>query len=536
MKTQQTMKVKYEVRQRYAKRTAFMIFALMTALSLLLTACGGGVAAGAGTAGDSGGGAAAANDAGGSGDAGGGGGDVPTLIWFMGNPGQVPSDQAMVEDKLNEISVAKIGAKVKTIFMSSDEVMLAMSAGENWDKTFTCEWYNNYASQALAGYFYDITEMLPTLTPALWNDMPEVVWEGAKINGKIMAVPVKKDYAAELYWRFDRDLFDSLDMKVPPTMSFFDVEPYMAAAKQAWKDGNPKAKVEYPLMLNRSGFGGILSVYDMINHEAMIGIPYSAIGTPDEDKVVLTIQHPEALARLEVIHKWFKAGYINPDAMTTDGESTLFAVRSGQGFYGADAIWSSGSGFPNAISKYSGPYLSTSSVRGSMNAINARSKNAEKTLKLMELISSDREYRDILRYGVEGVHWTRQPDGLVKKTQAGLDGYTVWAFSQGSYSGSSVEAAEGVEVDPDMWKVIFDSYDKEAKATKSIGFAFDPSSIEVELAAVAAARSKYWDGISTGTLDPAVTIPQMMKELESAGIFKVLEECQKQYDAFLAAK
>ena len=511
-----------------------IIFILLLAMAMLVSACGGGgaMAGGGAVSNDTDMSGSGGNNSQGGGDA----GDVPTLIWYMGNPGQIPSDQAMVEAKLNELSVPAIGAKVKTIFMSDTEVKLALSAGEKWDKTFTCEWYNNYAVQALAGYFADITDMLPTLTPALWADMPEVVWDGARINGKIMAVPVKKDYAAELYWRLDRDLFDSLDMAVPTTMDFFDIEKYLAAAKNAWKDGNPNAKVEYPLMLARGGFGGVLSVFDMINQDAMIGIPYSAIGTPAEDKIVLTLEHPEAIARLKAIHNWFKAGYINPDAMTTDTESVLFAARSGQGFYGADAIWSSGSGFPNAISKYNGPYLSTASIRGSMNAVNARSQHVDKVVKLMELINTNLEYRDILRYGIEGVHWNRMPDGLVKKTQAGIDGYSVWAFSQGSYSKSSVEAAEGVDVDPNMWNVIFENYDKYAVATKSIGFAFNPEKVEVELAAISAAKAKYWEGISTGTIDPEASVPLMLKEFESAGIRKVLEECQSQYDAFLATK
>jgi len=526
------------------KRSAIILLPLalaLLALAVLVTACGGGVAATqqetkqAGAA-DSKAAEAATTQAAGSGaQSAGAGADVPTLIWFMGSPGNIPPDQAKVEEKLNEISVEAIGAKVKTVFMSGDEVMLALSAGETWDKAFTCEWYNNYAIQALAGYFYDITDKLPEVTPKLWADMPQVVWDGAKINGRIMAVPVKKDYAAELYWQFDRDLFKSLDMDIPGEMSFAGVEPYLEAAKKAWADKNPNVKVEYPMTLNRGGVGGILSDFDMISRDALIGIPYGAIGTPDESKVVLALRDPEIIDRLNAVHRWYRAGYINPDAMTTDTAATLYAIRSGQGFYGADAIWSAGSGFPNAISKFSGPFLSTASIRGAMNAINARSQHPDLVLKLMELINTNQEYRDILRYGIEGEHWNKTPEGLAKRTQAGIDGYTVWAFSQGSYSLSTVEAAVGVEVDPKMWEKIFDSY-KGAVATKSIGFAFDPIKIEVELAAVSAANKKYWEGLATGTLDPATALPQMIGEFESAGIDKIIAECQRQYDEFLAGK
>ena len=461
--------------------------------------------------------------------------NVPELIWFMGSPGLIPPDQEMVEARLNEISVEKIGAKVKTVFMSNDQITLSLASGEAWDTAFTCEWFNNYAVQALAGYFADITDLLPTVAPDLWADMPEVVWDGAKVNGRIMAIPVKKDYAAEMYFQFDRELYADLGLQIPDAMNFFELEPYLTAAKQAYDAKNPLARSQYPLTLAKSGLNGILSGYDMINHNAMLGIPYSAIGTANENKVVFIPESQEALDRLEAMHRWYKAGYINPDAMTSDTESSGFAVRTGQGFYGADAIWSGGAGFPLVISKFSGPFLSTASIRGAMNAANARSQNIEKALKLHELINTDQEYRDILRYGIEGVHWNKTPEGLAMKTQAGRDGYSVWAFSQGSYSLATVEAAEGINVDPNMWNVIFDGY-KNIKATKSIGFSFDPTNVEAEIAAVFAVRNKYWDGMTTGTLDPADIIPRFIAESEAAGIRKVIEECQRQYDEFLAKR
>jgi len=453
----------------------------------------------------------------------------------MGDPGVVPPDAARVEAVLNEISVPLIGARVKTIFMDNQQTMLNMSAGEYFDMAFTCEWHNYYAQQALAGYFHDITDMLLTVTPALWSDMPPVVWDGAKVNGKIYAVPVKKDYAAEIFWRFDRDLFEDLGMTpIPDDMSFFDVEPYLEAAKKAYDDGNPLAKVPFPMNVARGGVGGITSSYDMINQQAMIGVPYSALGTATENDVVFVANHPDALERLEAIHRWYNLGYIPPDALTTESSGPTYSVVAGQGFYGADAIWTGAAGYPIHISKFSGPYLSTASIRGSMNAVGARSNHKEEALKLQELISTNQEYRDILRYGIEGEHWNATPEGLVMRTQAGRDGYSVWQFAQGSYARSRVEAAEGVTVDPNMWSVIFASY-ANAKATKSIGFSFDPINVEAEIGSLQAIKDKYWNGLATGTLEPNETLALYVQEAEAAGLQAVIDECQRQLDAFLAA-
>ncbi len=464
-------------------------------------------------------------------------GEPTELIWIMGNPGKVPADQALVEEALDKISVEKLNVKVKTLYYDGDKTLLALSSGEAYDMVFTCEWFNNFAVQAANGYFADLTDKVTSITPDLYKTMPDVVWEGAKIGGKIMAIPVKKDYAAEMFWRFDKALFvDDLKMEVKDKMSFFDIEPYLKAAKDAFAKGDTvAANAEFPLHVNKTGVGGMDSDYDMINRDIGLAIPYSAVGTADENKIVITYEHKDLMDRMVAVHNWFKAGYINQDAATVDDTGVYSAVKNGQGFYGADAIWTGGDGYVQMISKYSGPYLSTSSIRGSMNAINAGSKNIDLALKYQELVNTNQEYRDILRYGVPGTHWNKTAEGLAQKTQAGRDNYGVWAFSQGSYSLSSVEAAEGVTVDPKMWEVIFDGY-KDLKATKSIGFSFDIAPVETQIAACKVIKDKYQGSLFTGTLDPNVEVPKMMKELEAAGIRDIQAEAQKQYDAYVASK
>ena len=466
--------------------------------------------------------------------------DAPVhLYWIMGFSGNPALDQGPVEEVLNEISIREIGVRMTTLYYDNDRAMLALSAGDDWDMTFTAEWYNNFAVQARAGYFADLTDGLRTLTPALYETMPDVVWEGAKVDGRIMSVPVKKDYAAELFFRFDRDLFvDKLGMSPPQLpyedMTFYDLEEYLVAAKNAYEQGVIGAEGRYPLFLTRGGFAGIDALYDMVNRDAMLGIPYSAGGTPESDRIVITVEHPDMYNRLVKLHEWFNAGYINRDAATIDDAPRYIPLKVGQGFYGADAIWSGADGYPQMISRFSGPFLSTASIRGAMNAISAETRHFEAALKYQELVNTNQVYRDILRYGIEGTHWDRTPQGLVQVNQTGRDRYRPWPFSQGSYSLSSVEAAAGIDVDPNMWQVIFDGY-QDLESTNAIGFSFDIGPVDTEMAAIRVIRDRYWHGLITGTLDPSVEVPRMIRELEAAGLRKVQQEAQRQFDAFLAA-
>ena len=43
----------------------------------------------------------------------------------------------------------------------------------------------------------------------------------------------------------------------------------------------------------------------------------------------------------------------------------------------------------------------------------------------------------------------------------------------------------------------------------------------------------YWAELITGTSDPEVILPQIIKELEDIGIRDVIAEAQKQLDTFL---
>jgi putative aldouronate transport system substrate-binding protein len=323
--------------------------------------------------------------------------------------------------------------------------------------------------------------------------------------------------------------------QLPADMTFADVEKYLAAAKKAYDDGILGPEGRFALNMTKGGFPGIDALYDMVNRDTLLGIPYSAVGTKDANKIVVTAEHPDMFDRLVLLNKWFKAGYINRDAATVDQVPAYSPVKVGQGFYGADAIWTGADGYVQVISRFSGPFLSTASIRGSMNSISRDSDHIALALKYQELVNTNQEYRDILRYGIEGVHWKLTPQGLAERLEAGRQRYQPWPFSQGSYSLSRVQAAEGVEVDPKMWEVIFDGY-KNLKATNTIGFSFDIGPVETEVAAVKVIREKYWSVLTTGTLDPRVEGPKLLGELEAAGLRRIQAEAQRQFDAFLANK
>lgn len=440
------------------------------------------------------------------------------LTWLMGGADQPEHDMAW--DHLNAMTKEKLNITVETLIMDGDAVKLAMQTGETWDIAFTCGWYNNYAVGAFEGYFADITELVQTETPDLYATMPEVVWEGAKVDGKLYAVPVNKDYAAMIYWVMDKTLFvDTLGMEIPGKMAFADIEPFAAAALE--ETG------EYPFHLTKGGFS-LTDNYDMINRTAMLGIPYADEGSTTVELIMETADYVNIAT---TVHDWFEKGYINPDAPTLEAATVPHPyIWSGQGFYGADAIWSNPTDeYYATITMHTGPNLSTASIRGAMNGFNVNTEFLTEALLYTEYLNVDRYYRDSLRYGIEGTHWDYAADGTIEKTDQGAKGYAPWAFSQGSYVNST--PTFGSELN--MWDVIADDM-SEAYSSVAIGFSFDTEPVKAIVASLQVINDKYAAGLGTGYSDPAVVIPEYIAELEAAGIREVQAECQKQLDAFLA--
>lgn len=446
--------------------------------------------------------------------------DVVELTWLMGNPGTVPPDQAKVEEALNALLIPAIGVKVNVLYMSNDEVRLSINAGDPYDIAFTCSWWNNYATQANNGMFYDITEKVQTLTPDLYAAIPELVWEGSKVNGAIYAVPVYKDTAASLYWQFKKEVVvDELGFDIEQFNTFDSIEPLLEAYKAAHPD-------QYPINVSKGGIRALYNEFEMLDTGMYIGLEYAAKDT----NVVSVFDNQDFLGRLATVRSWFESGYINPDAPTLDVYPSDFIVMNQQGYPGAEAEWSNAQGFEIVATKYHGPVLSTTSIRGAMNAVNAASPNVDKALEFLQLINTNTQIRDVLAYGVEGEHFEYINDGA--QTMKLADGYSPWIWAQASNYVLTPAFPSTMEMVEDL-KAENDKAAEEANAA-TIGFSFDISPVEAKAAACTTVFEKYKAGLMTGSIDPATEVPKMLEELEKAGYRDIIAECQAQLDAFIA--
>ncbi len=169
-----------------------------------------------------------------------------------------------------------------------------------------------------------------------------------------------KDLGAEVFFRMNSDYFEGeKGLTLPEDMKFSDLEQYL----KMWKEDNPD---EYPFYIPGVGLSGAFQVHERIVGKYLV-IPYSKAGTPEGTKIIPVFDDEEYMGMLRDLHRWDEAGYINPDAATTEDVPYTIKtpVRTGTAWTGFMG-WSDPeiSGFNVKLVRFIGPNLSRSTEQG----------------------------------------------------------------------------------------------------------------------------------------------------------------------------
>lgn len=139
-------------------------------------------------------------------------------------------DSERIMEKANEIIEEKIGAHLNLIMVDAlqyaEKMNLLIYSNKPWDLCFTANWGGiNFYENAQRGAYADLTELLPELAPETYAGVPENLWDGVKVDGKIYASVNYQQWGAAQRsgFRFRKDLaeetgFDWKSLKGKPTL------------------------------------------------------------------------------------------------------------------------------------------------------------------------------------------------------------------------------------------------------------------------------------------------------------------------------
>jgi len=439
--------------------------------------------------------------------------EVVTLKWAMVGGG-MPNNYDAWKEHIDAYLEEKIGVNIDIEVVSwgdwGNRRNVIVNTNEEYDILFTNS--DTFTSDVRLGAFLNITDMVKTVTPELYDFIPEYYWQAAGVEGQLFAVPTYKDSSRSEYFIWDEKLADSYNIDYNNMHTLADVKDALITLTEG--EGTPA------YLLSGQGEDGTFMEYDQIGAGLFpLGVKYN-----DETRTVVSVFEAEdVMAQFKIMHEMYKAGVINSDAATLPDKPSYTAFGAGQGWsLAAKTTWNIGLGVDAVAVQWGETIVSNDSVRGSMNCISASSKNPEKALEFLQLVNTDAYMRDSLFYGLEGDNWDYTEDGKIHRNH--LD-WTMAGYTQGTFF--IVTPLDDTEFN--QWDEVKELNEK-AKPSVMLGFDFDYTSLANEYANCMEIFNRYRSELLTGTAEPESTVKAMMKELRAAGFDTLVEEAQKQID------
>ena len=478
-----------------------------------------------------------------------------TLLLLGTNP--TNSRHAAALDRINAITRDRIGATLRTRYIewadwenqyqlalaTQDPTLDLVTAGTDWLYTWEI---------TRRGGFYGLTpQLLQANAPITWREVTPSHWDLCSEDGKIWFIPEDQfsQYTNHgMYWRLDwarEGGLNSVDR-------FEDLERYWDIVKR----NHPEA---YPWDASASGMGenrrSLVWAYMQGKRPIQLIIGANAgnygifqYNTNDPYTVISTYMDGNELIEAAVIMQRFaQKGFWREDVLNYSGD-TQALMRSGlsgsdqhhtQSYLGVRQEMDKDQ--PGSelqmywYGKENNNVVKDLISHGAM-AINAATRNVEKSLQMYDLLRNDYEIYTLYNYGIENRDyvvtrpWTPTRPALFARPQ-GYNSYTDGLES--NFWGGRVDKFEP-EWD-DWWTgrtAFVQNLNSFAMDYALEKFSFDNSRVSTEMAAISDVCASILPAIHFGkTANPERAVAEFRAALQRAGYDRVKAELQSQLTA-----
>lgn len=448
-------------------------------------------------------------------------------------------DLALIQEKLNEITLKEINAKVELeavgLFNMANTYALKASSQEKMDLIMLMPGYQYLANFANTNLIQPIDEVVAT-----WgNDIKEILGEqlaAGQFKGKQYTIPQKVASNPSFGINLLRSTVDKYNIDITTIKTYNDLDPIFELVHQ----NEPDMTIIYP----ESTGGNIASI--LAGNFDTLGSAFGGLrnGGLDDTKVVNTFETEEFKNAVYKVREWYLKGYISKDVTTTqESGSRLFA--GGNIFTTAVTSVNPAmeiSGFNDPIDAVSAvlhrSVFATEDSQLFMWAVPASCERPDKAVQFINLLDSSKELGNLMRFGIEGKHYNLDENGSVVLAEEAANYRNYWQMFGDELKWSL--RAEDLLTSPDgteagYRKMMADALDN-TKYSKAYGFTFDPSNVKTEAAACDAVQNEYLAAIGNGTVDPETELKAFNDKLYAAGMQTIIDEKQRQLDEWLASK
>lgn len=457
-------------------------------------------------------------------------GETETIAIQLVNVVPELPDVEAVEAELNKITEKEINCKVdiQNLFIGdlptttsmnivSDEKMDIVAVGLTQK---LADIYDDGILMELDDYL----EYAPNYVAAVEN-----VLKAGQVNGVQYALPANPYVANSPGFVYNKDMADELGITIEKGADLDDLTRYFEAVK---------AKDVYG---TSAGTSGALNVHMYYNVETFgTNADFGYIADPVNSTKVENFYASDIFKNYCAAAKaWNDTGYMPAGSLTdttTPQEyfkmEKLFGLPTGYDM-SQFATWQSGQSFAIDIAQLDDPIITTASTAERMWGIAANSKHPEKAMELLELIYTNADVANLLQYGIEGKHYTKVEGTenvcTAEGAEVGPEGYTSLFTKYGDPTKAMTAVPNG---DDYLEKV--EEFNKDVPTSKSLGYVFDVTNVSAEAGAVSNVIAEHLPRLQSGNVENVdAAIEEFVNALDKAGMSAIIEENQKQLDAYM---
>lgn len=443
--------------------------------------------------------------------------------YYIGNEAQPDNDKVMakVNDYLKNTLHDNTTLNLQCLDWGTyaTKMKSKIAAGESFDLCYAANWVLDYTQYIHNGAYLDWGPYLNEV-PAYKKEMGDLL-DKSKIEGKNFLLPTKKEMAVNYGFLYNKTLADKYHLDFSNVKSITDLEPIM----QQFHAADPDVPTYYP--------GAPTNTWNMLTwfNGGSFADPQLING-----KYVLPYEQSDFQNLVDLMRKWSAAGYIPQLELTTqssdylsNGKFLIWAALQKPGVADEQNAGDRLKGFEVASIDITKPVTTNDVIFGNPTALSRTSKNPARAAKLYEELCTDKTLTNLINFGIEGVHYTKNTDDTISRVansqyQPGVP------YELGNQFLDFIQSGESL----DKYKK-YEEYNAKATEAPDLGFIFDPSSVSTQSAAVAAVVTQYQNPLILGLLDDA-GFKQMESKLKTAGIDDILKAKQEQYDKWKASK
>lgn len=436
-----------------------------------------------------------------------------------------------VQEAINAITIPELGVEVELLVVDAAKTATVYPNSITLGKRIDLMVLNNeniedYANNRLVipldsllkSYGQGIQQISDTYTP---------LFEGAKRNGAVYGIGVPSESVGHCggLWT-SKALLDEMSFHYEPDKiySLDELDILFDRIKAKYPDS-------YPL-------GQITSTYNFSTATFYLGIYSDGLSGGDpgvlelgSTQIVNLYELPQYTQLLQYLRKWYLDGYIYPDSAITSATSmSLYSSGivktlplAGTPFLLADEVM----GEETVCLRLSPIRTIRKDTVGIFWTIPITSQEPDAAMRFLNMMYTDERIVNLLTWGIRGRDYALESNGTFRQLDGALLANALGVFGDQRLC---------YEVNSDARKAVRAAFSSKAVAVNPEynDFRFDTSGLRQELLQIEQIKKQYLKLLESGCVDFDTVYPEFIQSLYDAGLQRVMDEKQRQFDIFLA--